>query len=61
MLTMRLKAQLKLINRALKKLEDRPFLYSDEEIVYMKKQRLEIKTSLYEKKQERRRKKGFSK
>ena len=61
MLTMRLKAQLKLINRALKKLDDRPFLYSDEEIVYMKKQRLEIKTSLYEKKQERRRKKGFSK
>ena len=61
MLTMRLKAQLKLINKALKKLDDQPFLYSDEEITYMKKQRLEIKTSLYEKKQERRRKKGFSK
>jgi uncharacterized protein YdcH (DUF465 family) len=61
MLTMRLKAQLKLINKALKKLDERPFLYSDEEVAYMKKQRLEIKTSLYEKKQERRRKKGFSK
>tara|TARA_B100001094_G_C18063479_1_gene736277 strand:- start:802 stop:987 length:186 start_codon:yes stop_codon:yes gene_type:complete len=61
MLTMRLKAQLKLINKALKRLDEDPFLYSDEEIVYMKKQRLEIKTSLYEKKQERRRKKGFSK
>ena len=56
MLTMRLKAQLKLINKALKELDERPFLYSDEEIAYMKKQRLEIKTSLYEKKQERRRK-----
>tara|TARA_B100001996_G_scaffold185916_1_gene142182 strand:+ start:598 stop:783 length:186 start_codon:yes stop_codon:yes gene_type:complete len=61
MLTMRLKAQLKLINKALKKLDERPFLYSDEEVAYMKKQRLEIKTSLYEKKEARRRKKGFSK